>query len=113
MIVTGILFVAVTALVKFMGPTMPAVQAAFLRYALGLILLVPLLSWRKKMSLQKRHWWMAITRGVAHTAAVGLWFYAMARIPIADVTAMNYMSPIYVTIVSVRRLLVRPIIPWQ
>ena len=47
MIVTGILFVAVTALVKFMGPTMPAVQAAFLRYALGLILLVPLLSWRK------------------------------------------------------------------
>ena len=52
----------------------------------------------QKMSLQKRHWWMAITRGVAHTAAVGLWFYAMARIPIADVTAMNYMSPIYVTI---------------
>ena len=41
---------------------------------------------------------MAIARGVAHTAAVGLWFYAMARIPIADVTAMNYMSPIYVTI---------------
>ena len=52
----------------------------------------------QKMSLQKRHWWMAIARGVAHTTAVGLWFYAMARIPIADVTAMNYMSPIYVTI---------------
>ncbi|MEM6481893.1 MAG: DMT family transporter, partial [Pseudomonadota bacterium] len=37
-------------------------------------------------------------RGLAHAVAVGLWFYAMARIPIADVTAMNYLSPIYITI---------------
>lgn len=27
-----------------------------------------------------------------------LWFYAMVRIPIAEVTAMNYLAPIYVTI---------------
>jgi len=27
-----------------------------------------------------------------------LWFYAMARIPIAEVTAMNYLSPVYVTL---------------
>jgi drug/metabolite transporter (DMT)-like permease len=27
-----------------------------------------------------------------------LWFFAMARIPIADVTAMNYLSPVYVTL---------------
>ena len=44
----GHFFVAVKALVKFMRPTMPAVQAAFLRYALRFILLVSLLSWRKK-----------------------------------------------------------------
>ena len=37
-------------------------------------------------------------RGVVHTIAVTLWFYAMARIPIADVTAMNYLSPVYVTL---------------
>jgi len=27
-----------------------------------------------------------------------LWFFAMARIPIADVTAMNYLAPIYISI---------------
>jgi drug/metabolite transporter (DMT)-like permease len=37
-------------------------------------------------------------RGLAHSVGVGLWFFAMARIPIADVTAMNYLSPIYVTL---------------
>jgi len=39
-----------------------------------------------------------VWRGVAHTVAVILWFFAMARIPIADVTAMNYLSPVYVTL---------------
>jgi drug/metabolite transporter (DMT)-like permease len=27
-----------------------------------------------------------------------LWFFAMTRIPLAEVTAMNYLSPVYVTI---------------
>jgi drug/metabolite transporter (DMT)-like permease len=30
--------------------------------------------------------------------AVVLWFYAMTRIPLAEVTAMNYMTPVYVTL---------------
>jgi drug/metabolite transporter (DMT)-like permease len=29
------------------------------------------------------------------------WFYAMTRIPIAEVTAMNYLNPIYVTVLAV------------
>ncbi|MEM6620129.1 MAG: DMT family transporter, partial [Pseudomonadota bacterium] len=37
-------------------------------------------------------------RGLAHGVGVMLWFFAMARIPIAEVTALNYLSPIYVAI---------------
>ena len=43
-------------------------------------------------------WKVLIWRGVFICFGVSLWFYAMARIPIADVTAMNYLSPIYVTL---------------
>ena len=43
MVVTGICFLGVTALVKFMGTRIPAAEAAFLRYALGLVLLLPML----------------------------------------------------------------------
>jgi len=32
------------------------------------------------------------------TGGVILWFYAMTKISIAEVTAMNYLSPVYVTI---------------
>lgn len=98
MVVTGILFVGVTALVKTLGTRMPASQAAFLRYLLGLVFLLPMLGSLWRLSLDSRTWALFGLRGALHTAGVALWFYAMARIPIADVTAMNYLSPIYVTI---------------
>ncbi len=98
MIVTGLQFVGVTALVKLLGTRIPSPEAAFLRYVLGLVFLLPLAGalWREK--LPRDTWALFGLRGLAHAVAVGLWFYAMARIPIADVTAMNYLSPIYITI---------------
>ncbi len=37
-------------------------------------------------------------RGLAHTLAVILWFYSMTRIPLAEVSAMGYLNPIYISI---------------
>jgi drug/metabolite transporter (DMT)-like permease len=98
MVLTGILFVGVTALVKVLGTRVPAPQAAFLRYAMGLVFLLPMLRPLMRLRLERRIWLMFGARGAVHTVAVALWFFAMARIPIADVTAMNYLSPIYVTL---------------
>lgn len=98
MIITGLLFVGVIALVKFMGPRIPAVEAAFLRYVLGLVFLVPFIGQLRKLRMDRNTFGLFTLRGVAHSLGVALWFFAMARIPIADVTAMNYLSPIYVTI---------------
>ena len=39
-----------------------------------------------------------VGRGLVHGVGVILWFYAMARIPIAEVTAIGYVAPIFVTI---------------
>ena len=98
MVVTGALFVGVTALVKTLGPRIPSAEAAFLRYAFGLVLMLPVLLSLRRLRPAPRVLGLFALRGVAHTAGVVLWFFAMARIPIADVTAMNYLSPIYVTL---------------
>ncbi|SLN64704.1 Riboflavin transporter [Roseovarius litorisediminis] len=98
MIVTGVLFIGVTALVKHLGTRIPAPEAAFLRYALGLVFFLPMLKAPRQLHMDRMTVKMFAWRGVVHTVAVGLWFYAMARIPIADVTAMNYLSPVYVTL---------------
>ena len=98
MFVTGLCFVAVTALVKHMGSRVPPAEAAFLRYLLGLVFLLPMLKDLREAHLTPRQWKFFGMRGMFHAGAVILWFYAMTRIPIAEVTAMNYLSPVYVTI---------------
>ncbi|MEM6340469.1 MAG: DMT family transporter [Pseudomonadota bacterium] len=98
MLVTGLCFVAVTAIVKYMGPGIPPAQAAFLRYIMGLIFLLPMIPGLREIRLTGRQWRLFGLRGFFHAGGVILWFYAMTRIPIAEVTAMNYLAPVYVTI---------------
>ncbi len=98
MLVTGLCFVMVTALVKYMGPRLPAAEAAFLRYGMGLIFLIPSLGALKAAHLTRRQWSLFGLRGLCHAVGVSLWFYAMTRIAIAEVTAINYLAPIFVAV---------------
>jgi len=98
MLVTGLCFVAVTVLVKIMGPGMPPVQAAFLRYLLGLVFLVPMIRLMRNTQLTRRHWTLFSIRGLLNSVGVGLWFFSMTRIPLSELTALNYLAPVYVTI---------------
>lgn len=101
MVMTGICFVAVTALVKTLGGRIPAAESAFLRYVIGLVFLIPV--WRELIAIKltPRQKKLFGIRGIVHSLGVILWFYAMTRIPIAEVTAMNYLNPVYVSILAV------------
>ena len=101
MVLTGICFVMVTALVKTLGGSVPAAESAFLRYVLGLVFLIPVWRTLRATRLTARQWRIFSLRGAFHTLGVICWFYAMTRIPIAEVTAMNYLNPIYVSILAV------------
>ncbi len=98
MLLAGLCFVVVTALVKWLGPGIPAAQSAFIRYMLGLVFLIPLIPSIRATPMNRRLWTMFGIRGVLHSFGVMMWFFAMTRISIAEVTAMNYLSPVYVTI---------------
>lgn len=98
MFATGVCFISVQAIVKHLGPVLPAAEAAFLRYLIGLLLVWPMLRPLFRLGLPRSAARIAILRSVLHSIAVTLWFYAMARIPVADVTAMNYLTPVFVTI---------------
>ncbi|WP_240336640.1 DMT family transporter [Tropicibacter sp. Alg240-R139] len=98
MLAAGLSFVVMTALVKSMGATMHPTQSAFLRYLLGLVFFVPALGTLIRTRLTARQWGLFSLRGAIHSVAVMLWFFAMTQIPLAEVTAMNYLTPVYVTI---------------
>ena len=98
MLTTGLCFVAVTALVKYLGPRIPPAEAAFLRYLIGLVFLIPMLGLLRRAALTPRQQKLFAARGLLHAVGVILWFFAMTRISLSEVTAMNYLAPVYVTI---------------
>lgn len=100
MVLTGLFFVAVTAAVKQGASDLPAAMSAFLRYVMGLIFFIPILYNIRQFKVSKRQFRLFALRGFVHSFGVFLWFYAMTRITIAEVTAMNYMTPIYITLAA-------------
>lgn len=98
MIVTGLLFVGVTGIVRYLGADIPAPESAFIRYLAGTLIIFPIVARALMRPRPARAWAVFTLRGVAHSVAVSLWFFAMARIPIAEVTAIGYTAPIYITI---------------
>lgn len=98
MVLTTFCFVAVTGIVRYIGTDIPSSQAAFIRYAFGVLFFIPMM--RRLIAKPPSVPVLKIfaMRGLLHGIAVVLWFYAMARIPIAEVTALGYTAPIFVTI---------------
>ncbi len=92
------LFVGVTVAVRYLGTSMNPVQAAFIRYCFGIVLILPLLSRAGVMSLDRDRLGFHALRGLVHGGGVILWFLAMSRIPISEVTALGFTTPIFVTL---------------
>jgi len=99
MFLTGLIFVFVTGAVRHLGSSMHPVQLAFLRYAIALVFLLPVIirEVRNYRSRTRRYGLHAV-RGFLHAIGVMLWFYAMAHIPVAEVTALGFTAPIFATI---------------
>ena len=98
MVLTTILFVAVTATVRFLEGEVPAPQAAFLRYLIGTLLLTPALVTLIKVKPEKALMNKFILRGLVHSIGVTMWFYAMSVMPVAEVTAIGFLTYIFVSV---------------
>ena len=98
MVATTILFVIVTAVVRYLGSEMHPVQAAFLRYAFGVALIIPFCLRTSLFRIPFARLRLHAFRGIAHGIAIMLWFFAMMRLPIAEVTALSFMTPVFIII---------------
>lgn len=98
MLLSGLSFVGVTGIVRALGTDIPAAQAAFIRFAWGALFLAPSLLGVWRMGMPQGVMRLHLGRGALHVAAVICWFYAMARIPLAEVTAIGYLNPVLLTL---------------
>ena len=94
----GLFITSLSWLVRAVADDVHPVEAAFLRYAFGTILLVPLIPKFSPADFARRLVGGHILRAAIHSVGVILWFYAVTRIPLADLTALSFTAPVFVTI---------------
>ncbi len=95
MIVTSFFFVGVFITVKYIGNDVPASQSAFLRYLFGTLILFPIII-KSFKNTNKSLTKIFLIRGFFHSIGVTLWFYSMTVITIAEVTAIGFLTPIFI-----------------
>ncbi|NHB76095.1 DMT family transporter [Rhodobacter sp. M37P] len=100
MLATTLAFVGVNGIVRHLGTDLPAAQSAFIRFAFGLTFLVPALWAMRGTRLPEGIWPLFLWRGGLHVAAVIFWFWAMARVPVAEMAAIGFLNPVIVLVIA-------------
>jgi drug/metabolite transporter (DMT)-like permease len=95
---SGFLFSVLNAMVRNITLSLDPFESQFLRYLFGVAAMLPLVwrqGWRayRPLNLSGQFW-----RGAVHTIGLMLWFTALPRIGLADMTAIGFTAPIFVMI---------------
>ncbi|WP_198154825.1 DMT family transporter [Oceanibaculum pacificum] len=98
MALCGLIFASFMAIVRLLSHQMHPVQVSFLRYSLGLAFMVPLILRMRAQDFRAANLPLHAMRGIGHGVGVMLWFYAMSRIPIAEVSAIGFTAPVFATL---------------
>lgn len=98
MLLAGLAFVSQSVSVKAVGQTVEPLQSLFLRYVLGLFFIIPFIPAMRRAGFQGRDASGHLARSLLQAIASLLWFYALVHVPMAEVTSMGYLQPLYMTI---------------
>jgi drug/metabolite transporter (DMT)-like permease len=95
------IFVAMSTSIKLAGE-MPAGEIVFFRSFFAVLPVLVLFAWRGELrsALTTRHVFSHIARGLVGVSAMGLGFFALTQLSLADAITLNYASPLMVVIFS-------------
>lgn len=100
MLASGLLFSAMGALVKNVSTQLPNEMVVFFRSFMGLLALLPLVLRRGAGQLKTRNLSGHLWRGLAGVSAMYCYFYAIAHLPLAEATLLNYSTPLFVPFIA-------------
>jgi len=98
MVLGGLLFSLLNTIARDLTLHLDVYQSQFLRYLFGLLVILPWVwrdGWRAYMPVNMAgQFW----RGGVHTLGLVLWFTALPKISLADMTAIGFTGPIFIMI---------------
>ena len=96
---SGVLFALLNVFTLIPSQHLNSVVMAFLRYLFGTLFLLPIiLRLGLYRSLHTRRLPLHLFRGGIHTIGMMLWFVALPLTTLAEITALGFTGPIFVTI---------------
>lgn len=100
MIVAGFLFATMAVFVKLGSAHFDAVELAFYRSAVTLVMATGIV-FAVKGTVATRHFGTHMIRGMAGALSLVGYFYAIAKLPLATAQTLNYTSPLFLVIATV------------
>ena len=101
MLAATLLFSCSDVMAKFITQSVPAVQLASIRYTVFLLMAASPLLRNRRVSMRSRRPRLQVLRGVAIVGSAIFFILSLSRLPIAEATAINFVTPLLVTVLAV------------
>jgi len=100
LVLGGVCYTVVTALIKYLCLTLPFIEVAFFRCALGLVVIMPSLLRHRFVQMRSKRHVGHLWRGVLGTCSMMVGFFVLTRLHLADATAVGFTTPLFVIVVA-------------
>ncbi|MDP6173783.1 MAG: DMT family transporter, partial [Rhodospirillales bacterium] len=95
-VINGLLLAIASAIGKQVTQELPPFEVAFLRSVFMFVFMVPWLMRVGFSQLRTSRIDLHLTRAVISSVAILLWFWALQTVPLADIAALEFLSPLWV-----------------
>ncbi|WP_246171369.1 DMT family transporter [Pandoraea eparura] len=98
MLVSAFMFTLMGLFIKLAANGYNTGEIILYRSLIGVIVLL-VLSRARGQSVRTRHVGAHIKRSAAGVISLGLWFYSLTQLPLSTAMTLNYMSPIWISLI--------------
>jgi drug/metabolite transporter (DMT)-like permease len=98
MTLCGLCFAGLNATTRVITADLHSWQTVCLRYAFGALVMLPLIVRTRLSVLRSNNVRLQVIRCGVHSLGTGMWFLALPMVPLAEITAISFTSPIFLAI---------------
>lgn len=111
MIASGVGFSLMAVAIKLLGHRLDSFQIGFFRVLIGFLAILPFAARAGRESLRTQHLGVHFVRAVFGLTAMYCSYYAIARIALADYTALSFTKPLFATLLAI--VILGEVVRWR
>lgn len=101
MLASGVLFILLNGTLRLLAQQLDPFVTGFLRYSFGVLVMLPFILRAGWAAYRPANLAGQIWRGAIHTSGLLLWFIAVPHVPLADMTALGFTTPLFIMLGAV------------